>query len=222
MNNAELNWSDAWRVVSRPDGPIAALSVLVDNPADLDLLVQIEALTNPLAREAARTLATIPTARRYSGAGAGFVMTPFVLPMGSRFSDGSYGVLYAANAMETALRESGHHQALRLRATAAAAGSTLRMWSCRIDIETATIADVRRRTGADAAIYDPISYAGGRALGRSLRREGHDGVRFDSVRHEGGECAGLFWPDAVKDARPGDQWLFSFDGERIAEYARVV
>jgi len=37
-----------------------------------------------------------------------------------------------------------------------------------------------------------------------------------------GECAGQFWPDAIKSARDGDDWLFYFDGSTIAEFARAA
>lgn len=217
-----LAWQGASRVVSRPSGPIAAFSLLVDDPADLDVLVGIEALTNPLAREALGSLATIPLERRYVGASGSLVMTPFVIPRSSRFSDGSFGMLYVAKTIDTALREVGHYQALRLVATAAAPGETLRMYSFSLDVETRAIANVRRGTKPDLAIYDPHSHVAGQMLGRRLRDEDHDGVLFDSVRHNGGECAGLFWPDTIADARPGDNWLFYFDGNAISEYARVA
>jgi len=48
-----LMWDDARRVVSRPSGPVAALALLVSDQRELDILVGIEGLTNPLAREAA-------------------------------------------------------------------------------------------------------------------------------------------------------------------------
>lgn len=221
VKRAPLVWPDAQRVVSRPSGPIAALALLVRDPRELDVLVAVETLTNPLAREAAGALATIPPARRYIGPNAGLVMTPFILPNDSRFSDGSYGVLYAAAAIDTALRESGHHQALRLAATAAPPGTTVPMFSFSLHIDT-TIADIRRNTGADAAIYDPASYAASQPFGQQLRAQGHDGLHFDSVRHPGGACLGLFWPDAVKDVHPGDRWRYYFDGAQMTEYARVA
>jgi hypothetical protein len=222
VNLRPLVWHDAQRVVSRPDGPIAALAQLVDDPSELDVLIGIEGLTNPLAREAAGALATIPPARRYFGAVAGLIMTPFVLPGVSRFSDGTqYGVLYAADTIDTALREAGHHHALRLVAAAAPAGTTVAAYSFSLHVDT-VVADVRRGTGGDVALYDSNSYAVAQAYGRQVRDAGHDGVHYDSVRHPIGECAGLFWPDTVRTARPGDEWRCYFDGTIITEYARVA
>jgi hypothetical protein len=221
VNVGPLIWTDAHRIVSRPTGPIAALTLLVNDARELDALVAIEGLTNPLARDAAGALAIIPPARRYVGPNATLVMTPFILPNASRFSDGSYGVLYAAGTVDTALRESGHHQMLRLTATSAPPGTTVPMFSFSLHIDT-TIADVRRRAGGDVAVYDPASYAASQPFGKRVRADGHDGLHFDSVRHPGGECVGIFWPDGVKHARTGTEWRFYFDGVQISEYARVV
>jgi hypothetical protein len=194
--------------VSRPSGPIAAFATLVDEPEEIDALIAIEALTNPLARVAAGALAAIPAPRRYLGPLAGLVMTPFVLPSASRFSDGTrYGVLYAADKIETALREAGHHHALRLIATAAPAGTTVPAYSLSLHI--------------DSVVDDPDSYAASQVYGSNARDAGHNGVYYDSVRSDG-ECAGLFWPDAVKNARAGDEWRCYFDGKAITEYARVA
>lgn len=46
--------------------------------------------------------------------GCSYATAPFthVNPAGSRFSDGSFGVLYLAGSMETALAEVQHHQSL--------------------------------------------------------------------------------------------------------------
>lgn len=221
MTLRPLVWSDAQRVVSRPNGPIAAFSTLVDEPEELDALIAIEALTNPLAREAVGVLAAIVPERRYLGPLAGLVMTPFVLPSASRFSDGTrYGVLYAADQIETALQEAGHHHALRLIAAAAPAGTTVPAYSFALHIDS-VVDDVRRASGGDVALYDPDSYTAAQAYGREAREAGHNGIHYDSVRANG-ECVGLFWPDGVREARPGDEWRCYFDGSKITEYARVA
>jgi hypothetical protein len=53
----------------------------------------------------------VPPARRAAGPNASWVMAPFthVNVLGSRFSDGTYGIYYAARHLETAIRETIHH-----------------------------------------------------------------------------------------------------------------
>jgi RES domain-containing protein len=146
-------------------------------------------------------------------------MTPFLLPRESRFSSGLFGVLYASEEIGTALRESGHHQALRLKATSAPAGTTVPMYSISPAINTIVVD--ARQPGVDAAIYDPNSYTASRALGRQLRADGHEGLVYGSVRNPGGTCVALFWPDAVNDVRDGYEWRFYFDGVKISEFSKV-
>jgi hypothetical protein len=185
-------------------------------------LLEIEALTNPLARAAAGVLSTIPPERRYLGPHAGVVMTPFVLLGESRFSDGGrYGVLYAASTIETALREVGHHHGRRLRATAAPRGTTLPAFSFTLDV-CADLLDIRRANGGASVLYDPDDYSASRQFALRARQDGAVGMLYDSVRCQGGECVGSFWPNAIRKAAPGDRWLLYFDGNEIAEYARVA
>jgi hypothetical protein len=208
-------------VVSRPGGAFTAFSALVDDPADVDDLLEIEALTNPLARDAIGILATIPHSRRYAGPLASLIMTPCVLPGESRFSAGNYGVLYVANHIDVALNEVGHHHKARLLATKAAAGTTVPLYSLTVHVDV-VVDDVRTASGGDASLYYPDDYSAGHAYGAKSRDAGNAAVHYDSVRYPGGECVGLFWPDGVKTASTGDEYRAYFDGAVITEYLRVT
>ena len=65
-------------------------------------------------------LTLVPPADRVSGPGATLIMAAFthLNPEGSRFSDGSYGVYYAADTLATAVAEVSHHRARFLARTA--------------------------------------------------------------------------------------------------------
>jgi hypothetical protein len=209
---ARLEWPQAHRIVPSPDAPVAAFATLVDNPDELELLLQIEALTNPLAREAVGNLPTIPTERRYQGPLAGLVMLPLLLPRSSRFSDGYYGVLYAADVVETALDEAAHHAGRRLTASRAPAGTTLRLYGYTLGVR-ADLADVRRGADdIDNAVYAPDSWTAGQALGRTLRGQDHVGLHYTSVRRPAGTCIGLFSPHIVSSASEASRWMLFWNG----------
>jgi hypothetical protein len=208
-------------VVSRPGGAFTAFSALVDGPADVDDLLEIEALTNPLARDAAGILASIPRSRRYAGPLASLIMTPFVLLGESRFSAGNYGVLYVANHIDVALNEVGHHHKARLLATRAPAGTTVPLYALTVHVD-AVVDDIRTASGGDVDLYHPDDYTAGQAHGAKSRGAGNAGVHYDSVRYPGGECVGLFWPDGVQTASTGDEYRAYFDGTEITEYLRVT
>ena len=216
----DLNWPEAHRIVPSPDAPVAAFSSLVDDSDELEVLLAIEAITNPLAREAAGNLPMIPPERRYKGPLAGLVMLSLLLPRASRFSEGLYGVLYAADVVDTALDEAAHHAGRRLAATAAPAGTTLRLYGFTLDVR-GRLADAQRgRDGVDDAVFSRDAWDAGQRLGRALRSDGHSGLHYTSVRRQSATCIGLFWPDAVRSANEASRWLMFWNGTTIVHRAQ--
>lgn len=220
MVAADLEWPQAHRIVPSPDAPVAAFSSLVDDADELEILLAIEAMTNPLAREAAGNLPVIPPQRRYHGPLAGLVMLPLLLPRASRFSDGFYGVLYAADVVDTALDEAAHHAGRRLAATAAPAGTTLRLYGYTLDVRGELIDARKGHDGVDDAVFARDSWTAGQRLGRTLRSAGHRGLHYTSVRRPSGTCVGLFWPDAVRSANEAARWLLFWNGTTFVHRAQ--
>lgn len=108
---ARIEWPAAVRIIRSAFPPIDLFEDIAD-PADWPLLIQAEMKTNPRLMETIGNLDLVPPARRVSGAGASWLMAPFThisRDRPSRFSDGSYGVLYVGESFETALFETIHH-----------------------------------------------------------------------------------------------------------------
>ena len=107
-----LAWLPCHRLIASRY-PTVGLYDEIARPQDLDVVFAIEALTNPRVRQALGALSLVPPADRVSGPGATLIMAAFthLNPEGSRFSDGSYGVYYAADTLETAVAEVSHHRA---------------------------------------------------------------------------------------------------------------
>ena len=91
--------------------PINLFERLTADTAAWDALMALEQLTNPRVRDEVGDIALVPPDDRVSGPGASYVMAAFthINPKGSRFSDGSFGVYYAAAALETAIAETVFH-----------------------------------------------------------------------------------------------------------------
>ena len=177
--------------------PHRGLYDAIADPADLEVVFAIEALTNPRLRNELGELQLVPPDERISGAGSTPIMAAFthLNPEGSRFSDGSYGVYYAANDLDTAIAEVSHHRAVFMaRTQEPAIDIDLRLIVAPLD---ARLHDLRGLRRSAPQLYDPDDYSAGRALGRQLREAGSWGVLYHSVRHRGGLCAG-----AVPAARP--------------------
>jgi hypothetical protein len=210
-----LAWSPCHRLIPSRF-PTVGLFDRIADPADLDVVLQIEMLTNPRVRDEIGQLQLVPPAERISGPGSTPVMAAFthLNPEGSRFSDGSYGVYYAADTLDTAIAEVGHHRAVFLaRTQEPAMDIDLRLIVAELE---APLHDLRKLR--DAAVYDPQHYGAAQALGGRLRASGSWGVVYRSVRHPGGTCVGVFRPRALKNARQSRHLALHWDGERITHW----
>jgi RES domain len=212
-----IRWQRAYRIVPSRFPPVGVFDAIAD-PDDLDALYRIEALTNPRLRETWGELANVPEKRRVSGPGSTPLMAAFthVNPDGSRFSDGSYGVLYLAHEFETAVEETVFHREQFLAATREPPiDITMR---CYVSGVHGTLHDIR---GGWKAEHDPASYAASRKLGATLRKQDSNGVVYNSARKVGGECAALFYPDLASPCVQGKHLMYRWDGKRIAQVLEV-
>src|SRR5690606_27761865 len=108
---AELGWRPGYRIVPSRFPPVGLFDAVAD-PADLEAVFQIEAMTNDRLRDEVGDISLVPPEDRVSGPGTTPVMAAFthLNPNGDRFTDGSYGVFYASATIETAVAETSHHR----------------------------------------------------------------------------------------------------------------
>lgn len=212
-------WPSAWRIVASRYPPIDLYERLTSDPAVWNALVALEQLVNPRVRDEIGQLALVAPADRISGPGASWVMAAFthVNPKGSHFSDGSFGVYYAADRLETAIRETVFHfEAFARDSADPQREEDMRVLVGAID---ATLHDVTTLSRARRqAILDPASYAASRALGRALRERDSQGAIYPSVRDPGGACVAAFKPRAVGVPRQERHLRYRWDGERVDRY----
>lgn len=215
-----LAWLPCHRLIATRY-PTVGLYDEIARPEDLDVVFAIEALTNPRLRQELGVLSLVPPADRVTGPGASLIMAAFthLNPEGSRFSDGSYGIYYAADSLDTAIAEVGHHRAKFLARTAEA----------ELDLDLRWIqADLRQqahdiRAGAVAAaewtdLHAPDHYGASQALGRALREAGCSALAYDSVRRPDGQCVAVFVPRALANARAAGHLALHWDGRRITHW----
>lgn len=208
------------RVVANPVPGVSFLLELADDATDLDELLSIRGLTDPIARDAQTMLRIVPAEDWYHGPLAASAMAPFMHRASSRFSAGIYGVLYAAETLEIAWRESAYHAA-RVAAAARMFAQPIGRVAFRLRLSMDRMADIR--AGApddpkDPAIYnaDPDAYAAAQRLGKRLRDAGKWTVRYTSVRHSPGSCFGVFVPRAIEHVEDqGKSLRLLWDGTRI-------
>lgn len=213
-----VHWPDSCRLVASRFPPVSLFDDVAD-AADLEVVFAIEALGNPRLRDEVGELKLVPPEQRIAGPGTSPIMAAFthLNPEGSRFSDGSWGVYYAAAALDTAVAEVAHHRA-RFLARTHEPPIEVDLRCYRVTVHAALI-DLRQRNAepAVAPLVDPDHYAAGQAFAAQQRATGVAGIVYDSVRHAGGQCVALFTPRAtVPPARQGEHVTLQWDGQRIA------
>ncbi|ARS49344.1 RES family NAD+ phosphorylase [Pseudomonas chengduensis] len=207
----------AYRLVNSKFPPIALFDDVADGE-DFEALYQIQALTNPRLQNEIGRLELIPRDQIPFGIpGCSYATAPFthVNPAGSRFSNGTFGVLYLADRMDTAIAEVRHHQE--------------RYWSNVPELNyerfvfrglTASFNDSGMRDATalplSDAIYAPDDYAHSNQLGRELKREGCMGLRYHSVRSTGNICWALMTPRPVTSIIQSAHYEMIWSGQIIS------
>jgi len=211
-----VTWRAAVRIIRSLYPPIDLFEDIAD-PADWPLLLSAEQKTNPRVLGAVGRLDLVPAKRSVSGPGASYLMSPFThasTDRPSRFSDGSYGVLYIADRFEVALFETIHHHIRFMRATREPPGWTSQFRELVLDVD----GELHDLAAASPAVFDPIDYAVAQAVAAELHRAGGEGVLYPSVRHPDGLCVGLFYPDLARHPVQGRHLDYHWNGERVDFY----
>lgn len=209
----DVTWAEAVRIIRSQFPPIDLFEDVAD-PRDWPLIIAAETKTNPRLALSIGSLDLVPPGRRASGQGASYLMAPFThisTDRPTRFSDGSFGVLYAGNSFEVALAETVFHHGRFMAATNEPAGWTSQFRELVLTVD-ARLHDLR------STQLDPSSYEETQSLAAKLRAAASDGVVYRSVRWPRGECVGLFYPDCARGPVQRRHLDYHWDGKRVDLY----
>ncbi|WP_432200728.1 RES family NAD+ phosphorylase [Erythrobacter sp. W53] len=212
----QTDWAPAYRIIPSRFPPIDLFEKVTD-PADLEAVFQIEAMTNQRLRDEVGDISLVPPEDRVSGPGSSAVMAAFthIAPDGARFSTSMFGAFYCALELDTAIAETRFHRAAFLAATDEPAQTVdMRVYAADLSAE---LHDVRGATESNPELYDPDSYAASQKFAQQLRAEGSDGVLYNSVRHDGGECAAVFRPRLLTRCRQTLHLGYVWNGSEISD-----
>jgi RES domain-containing protein len=210
-----IDWDRAWRVIPSKYPPIQLFDDLSNEPAEWELLADLESAVNPRVRQEMGQISLVPVDLRVTSTA---VMAPFVHlnPLGSRFSDGTFGVYYAAEHLETAIRETVYHLELRLRASAAARDDMdQRVYVGAI---SGDLVDLTAGQAATAPLMNPDSYTESQRFGATVRANGDDGILYESVRNPAHRAVAVFIPPRVGPPVQERHLRYRWNGERIERY----
>lgn len=142
---------------------------------------------------------------------------PFKNWQTSRFSDGTYGVWYGADTVETTVAESAYHWYRGLLSDAgfeqhAVIGERqVYLVSC-----DAILLDFRKVSVKFPELLHSVDYAAPHAVGARIHHEGHPGLLIQSVRSPKGSNFALFNPTVLSNPR------MHFPLTYRLEYGRIV
>lgn len=212
----EVRWRPSWRLVHSRFPPVGLFDRVTD-AGDLDIVLAIEGLTNDRLRQELAMLHLVPEEERIYGPGTSPIMAAFthLSPEGSRFSDGSYGVYYAASTIHTAVAETRYHRSRFLAATREPP-IEIDMRSYASNIE-ASFHDIRGLEEKRPELYRkaPEEYGPAQLFAKGLRDAGSNGILYHSARDPGGECVAVFRPSVLSPVTQGAHYCFAWDGEAI-------
>ncbi len=211
---SRVRWNKTYRIVSTRYPPIDLFERVAPSE-DWDALIELEMLTNPRVREELGQISNIHPERRVHGNGASYVMAPFAYANESRFSNGNFGIYYAANGFTTALLEVVYHrEKFYAQTNEEPLKTTEKTLIGKIDSK---LHDIRK--GNWKHIHDPDSYIESQRLGLKLRNEeDSNGIVYNSVRNPGGKNFGTFWPDVVSLPIESKKIVLNWNGENINKW----
>ena len=209
----DLGGAAQFRIVPSRFPPVALFERLV-SPDELETLYAIESLTNDRVQAEAGQLYLLPRDEWVTGPGASVVMAAFThLGRPSRFSDGSYGVYYAALDEETAIVETVFHAERRLRDTEEPPIELdMRTYVGRIE---RPLDDVRGKAYKHLRNPDLATWPVCQRFGSKRRSAGCSGLLYRSARRADGECIAAFRPRAVSRPAQGRHLRYCWNGTRI-------
>lgn len=142
---------------------------------------------------------------------------PFRHWQASRFSDGSFGIWYGCDSVETSVYETAYHWFSGLLGDAGfeheqVAGER-KVYKVACD---AALVDLRPLAATQPGLLDRIDYSMTRSIGARLHHEGHPGLVAVSVRRPVGESYAVLNPDVLSRPRAYCQLTYRLDGDHIA------
>jgi RES domain len=166
----DVPWAPSFRLVHSRFPPVGLFDAC-ESEEEQAIVAEIQGLTKDRIQQELGRIHLVPEGDRLFGHGTTPVMAAFcyVSPVPTRFTDGSFGVYYAADSLDGAVAEVSHHLTRFMSATQEPRTLvTLRCYSAAI---VQPLLDIRGLAWA----HEPNAYGDTQALAARLRHEGAPG-----------------------------------------------
>ncbi len=186
---------------------------LTDDPAEWQLAQKVEDEVKPPPYRSGTPVVDRPfeDAEWFNA-----IIWPFKHWQSSRFSDGSHGVWYGSESVETTVHESSYHWYRGLLGDAGFERMTVvaerKVYSVACG---AALLDFRKAADEYPDLLHPSDYAFCQSVGARIHREGHPGLLTRSVRRPAGENVAIFNPDVLSNPRHNCLLTYRLEGGQI-------
>jgi hypothetical protein len=208
---SRVRQDDTHRLIPSRFADESVLTRLIDDPAILHALFELEGATNERLLGEAGLLPGISVRELVFGLPYSHIVNAtftHALPTGSRFNGPDRGVWYAAFALQTSAIEVAYHKSRELQEINWQEKETFTYVDFLADFR-AEFHDLRPGRGF-AKYLDRNSYAASQRLAAELLDKGSEGVIYPSVRHEPGTCIACFRPALVNNVRKSSEVSITF------------
>jgi RES domain-containing protein len=208
-----------YRLINSKFPPISMFDD-VASVEDFDTIFALQSLTNPRLLDQLGHIDLVNKADIPFGInGCSYATAPFthVNKDGSRFSNGSFGVLYLANDIDTAIAETKYHQQKMLMAIKGVHYDTIIMRGLRC-VFTATLTDstvTSLEAMSKSPIYHQTNYSEAQQFGAQQRKSAIEGIHYTSVRNPLTACYALFTPRCVEEIVQSSHYEYVWGGSSI-------
>jgi len=174
----------------------------------------LQARVNPRFLQEAGQLHWIRKGDMRHGRHASIIMGVFThTRMPTRFSNGVFGIYYAAQKRDTAIYETVYHKTRYAQER----GVRAQDFHMRVWIGTVMKACYDVRSKSYDSLHDPNDYAAGQSFTRWLLGADPDayGIVYRSVRHDGGSCLAALRPVTISLPTQGAHLVYHWNGNQM-------
>lgn len=190
-----------------------------ESKEELEELALLEGLSNDRINNELGNLLQVPKEDWVLGDGATPLMAAFTHPGSSRFSDGSFGIYYAGDSLETAIAETKFHRERFLSASNEP--------PCLIQMREYLAYVNKKLVNVSGKKYQSLLspdinlYSQSQQFGQELKQNNEWGILYPSVRKTHGQCLAILRPPALTLPVQGCHLNYVWNGSSIEEITQA-